>query len=297
MYAAIPSSRLTAPASWPALLVEIKQSVKPKQRVELTKLKYAHKHLVCDVPSPHLLGRPNSLQRVFTSSCTHKPSPVVGNIPLVIAGTTTGQEQLLQCRRWLGNERRVDRFAREAIAEVEKSFHKDPAVRTSHPFHDLSLEAKQIVATLETEREEAAGGGNAAADWWDGPERKGVTHAEQKAFKTQKELFKHYGLGMSELLGIDDSGLGSMMEGTGVGDGLGFADSDDDVEEGERANRGSGVGEGGQGNQVASELLEMGVEMGALEQGEEDKMQERTGEARVEEPAEPVGAQDAMDVD
>ncbi|KAI4188167.1 MAG: hypothetical protein LQ346_005380, partial [Caloplaca aetnensis] len=110
----------------------------------------------------------------------------------LIAGTTTGQEQLLQCRRWLGNERRVGRFAREAIAEVEKLFHKDPAVRTSHPFHELSLEAKQIVATLETEREEAAAGGNVAADWWEGPERKGVTHAEQKAFKTQKELFKHY---------------------------------------------------------------------------------------------------------
>ncbi|KAL8753265.1 MAG: hypothetical protein Q9184_005473 [Pyrenodesmia sp. 2 TL-2023] len=215
------------------------------------------------------------------------------NIPLTIAGTSTGQEQLLQSRRWLQNERAVNRFSREAIIEVEKLFHKDPAIRTSNPFSALSLEAKQIVATVETEREAAAAaaadGGNAAGDWWDGPGRKGVTESEQKAFKEKREREKAavmvealekgekeeamLGLGVEEEEGMADigaiaavgeaAGLVAMTaEDMGLGPGgfddLGFVSCDDDD-----------LAEDGQEEREGAEKAE---EMAGVDKGEGDDM-------------------------
>lgn len=240
-------------------------------------------HLVCDVPFVSLASPP-----AFPIAVLTIPSPLVGNIPPVIPGTSTRQEQLLQCRRWLGNERRIGRFTREAIVEVEMLFHKDPAIRATHPFDELSLEAKQIVATVETEREEAAAGGTTAEDWWHGPERKGATGSEQKAFKEEREWAKAavmvealekgekeeamLGLGVEEE-GLGDigamntveeaAGLGAMTaEDMGLGPGgfddLGFVScDDDDLAEDEQQ-----VGEG----------AEKGGEMEGVEEGKGDDM-------------------------
>ena len=125
-------------------------------------------------------------------------------------GTSTRFAQYRQARRWLGNERRIDphRFPRHAIREVEQLFHRDKAVRANHPYGTMSSEAKQIIATLDAER--AAQAGENGGDWWVGPERKGVTIAQQKEFKVARDVSK----ATSDLqaLGLDVEGKGDKMD-------------------------------------------------------------------------------------
>ncbi|KAL8853094.1 MAG: hypothetical protein Q9221_001976 [Calogaya cf. arnoldii] len=126
------------------------------------------------------------------------------SIPLIIPGTNTGQEQLRQARRWLGNERRTERFPLPAIREVEGLFHRNDDIRAANPYDAMSSEAKQIVTTLEFERTQAAGKG----DWWDGPSRKGVDNDQQKHFKQAWALDKTTkALGM-----IDFNGANAVAE-------------------------------------------------------------------------------------
>ncbi|KAL8645863.1 MAG: hypothetical protein Q9226_007103 [Calogaya cf. arnoldii] len=125
-----------------------------------------------------------------TSAATAGPStPLLipgTSFPLIIPGTNTRQEQLRQARRWLGNERRTNRFPLPAIREVEGLFHRNDDTRAANSYDAMSSEAKQIVATLESERTQAAGKG----DWWDGPSRKGVDNDQQKHFKQAWALDK-----------------------------------------------------------------------------------------------------------
>lgn len=58
----------------------------------------------------------------------------------------------------------LPRFFRPAIEQVEHLFRRDETIRTNHPFHTISIEAQQIVATIETERPAAVTSGN-QSDW------------------------------------------------------------------------------------------------------------------------------------
>ncbi|KAL8840057.1 MAG: hypothetical protein Q9176_004079 [Flavoplaca citrina] len=125
-------------------------------------------------------------------------------------GTSTRFAQYRQARRWLGNERRIDppRFPRHAIREVEQLFHRDKAIRANHPYGTMSSEAKQIIATLDAER--AAQAGENGGDWCVGPERKGVTIAQQKEFKVARDVSKATsGL---QTLGLEVEGEGDKMD-------------------------------------------------------------------------------------
>ena len=126
------------------------------------------------------------------------------SVPHVVPGTSTRYDELRQARRWLGNERRLDprRFEKPAIEEVDNLFHIDAEIRANHPFHAMSQEAKRIVTTLEDERASAVRSGN-SGDWWDGPERKGVTKADQKAYKAAMEMAKAMKNGNSETMGLE----------------------------------------------------------------------------------------------
>ncbi|KAL9012562.1 MAG: hypothetical protein Q9180_009087, partial [Flavoplaca navasiana] len=126
------------------------------------------------------------------------------SIPLVIPGTTTRHEQLKQARRFLANELRAPspRFTKPAIQEVEKLFHKNDDIRAAHPHHTMSAEAASIVAILEAERALATNG----SDWWDGPERKGVSHAQQKEYKAAYQMAKAIHKGEMDTIGLDVEG-------------------------------------------------------------------------------------------
>ncbi|KAL8890858.1 MAG: hypothetical protein Q9192_005816 [Flavoplaca navasiana] len=130
-------------------------------------------------------------------------------------GTSTPFAQYRQARRWLGNERRIDppRFPRDAIQEVERLFHRDKEIRANHPYGAMSSDAKQIITTLDAERATAVAtapaGGN-PGDWWVGPERKGITTAQQKEFKVARDVAKATsGL---QTLGMEVKGQGDRMD-------------------------------------------------------------------------------------
>lgn len=72
----------------------------------------------------------------------------------------------------------------------------------------MSSEAKQIIATLDAER--AAQAGENGGDWWLGPERKGVTIAQQMEFKVARDVTKATsGL---QTLGLGVNGRGDKMD-------------------------------------------------------------------------------------
>ncbi|KAI4251121.1 MAG: hypothetical protein L6R42_008501 [Xanthoria sp. 1 TBL-2021] len=182
-------------------------------------------------------------KRAYRETSGTTPATIPGTtIPLVIPGTSTRHEQLRQSRRWLGNERRTNppRFSRSAIEEVEQLFHRDDTIRTNHPFHAVSIEARRIVTTIETERAAAVASGN-QGDWWEGESRKGVNVAQQKEFKNAREMLKAAEEGEEERLGlgfeeqeIEDTALGAMtFEDMGLGsrtfDDIGYVSCDDDL--------------------------------------------------------------------
>lgn len=125
------------------------------------------------------------------------------------------------------------RFSRDAINEVAELFAKDPAVRASNPLHGLSDAAKELVKTLETERDEAAAEG-VEGDWWAGVIRKGVSVEAQ--VEHAREKMSRAGIDWKELLGVDGMG---MEEAVGIPKGMQYVDYDDDVkEDGEVNNQG-----------------------------------------------------------
>lgn len=166
------------------------------------------------------------------------------SVPLVVPGTTTRHEQLKQARRWLSTQRRANppRFSTPAIQEVEKLFHKNDDVRSAHPHRTMSAEAASIVSTLEAERALSEDAGT-NGDLWDGPERKGVTHAQQKDFKAAKQMAMAIQKGEIEAIGLDvkgeeveDEALGAIsFQGVDFGgwtfDHVGFEASDDSLAE------------------------------------------------------------------
>ncbi|KAI4168057.1 MAG: hypothetical protein LQ343_006690 [Gyalolechia ehrenbergii] len=213
----------------------------------------------------------------------------------IITGTTTHDNQALQTRRWLLNERDspVRRFAVAAIHEVLPVFDKNPIIRTTHPFAALSPEGKRIVAAVEREREEARLAG-LTGDWWEGERKKGVTEEEAKLYKAARNMVKALEIGDEEMLGMEGwpGGLGAMVAGEmglGPGGSIGFDyegfddedDHDDDwvvsgVEMAGKRGEMEGVEEGvGKG-------VEEGVGKG-VEEGEMEGMEEGVGK-RVEEP-------------
>ena len=235
--------------------------------------------LPLDCPHSHILT-------VGTAPATIKGS----SIPLVVPGTNTPHEQLLQSRRWLGNERRTKppRFSLPAIQQVERLFHKDNNVRTNNPVEAMSDEAKQIVTIIETERAAALASGN-STDWWEGESRKGVTGDERKAFKAARYLQEAADDGHEDRLGLvsqeqetEDAALGAMtFEDMGLGsktfDDIGYVSCDDELADEEVAGEGEQMaGEGGgEGGEMVVEGGEKAVHregMEGLEQGDVPKM-------------------------
>ncbi|KAL8936175.1 MAG: hypothetical protein Q9211_004310, partial [Gyalolechia sp. 1 TL-2023] len=142
---------------------------------------------------------PNAAQRAYhvsllaeaTSSNTTS-NTTASTIPLdTIPGTNTRVKEALQVRRWLFNERvaPLQRFSAAAINETRLAFDKKPATRAANPFAALSAEAKNIVAVVEREREEAKQAG-VAGDWWAGNLKKGVTPEEAQAYKAARKMAK-----------------------------------------------------------------------------------------------------------
>ncbi|KAL8645126.1 MAG: hypothetical protein Q9226_007443 [Calogaya cf. arnoldii] len=161
------------------------------------------------------------------------------NVPLVVPGTNTRHEQLKQCRRWLGNERHNTplRFPFTAIQEVEKLFNPNDATRAKHPFHAMSVEAKQTVAVLEAERAAAVSEGK-QGDWWQGPSRKGISPAEAQKYRAERSMAQADAQGETELMGLEAeedldpdeaAAIGAFLEGALDPDGVssnGYLDND-----------------------------------------------------------------------
>ncbi|KAL9010330.1 MAG: hypothetical protein Q9173_004723 [Seirophora scorigena] len=208
-------------------------------------------------------------------------------IPLIIPGTGTAVNQLQQCRRWLLNESDTNNrgFSESAIQEAHRLFHKEPAVRAAHPFGSLTDEAKEIVKTLETDREAAKAAG-VDGDWWEGPRKKGVTQEIAKQYKAARQLMREKGLSMESMLGIETLGLGDL-------DHVGF---EDDLEDGELEGLGEGDEEGKGGSQEVGVALESEADGGGMEQDQdkggedEEALVEMMGETEVAE-------EDGMDLD
>ncbi|KAL8942713.1 MAG: hypothetical protein Q9216_001517, partial [Gyalolechia sp. 2 TL-2023] len=81
-----------------------------------------------------------------------------GTVPSdTIPGTKTRANEALQVRRWLLNERAapLKRFSVDAINHALLAFDKKPATRAANPFAALSAEAKNVVAVVERERDDA----------------------------------------------------------------------------------------------------------------------------------------------
>ncbi|KAL8849428.1 MAG: hypothetical protein Q9221_005600 [Calogaya cf. arnoldii] len=125
------------------------------------------------------------------------------------------------------------------LVEVEKLFNPNDATRAKHPFHAMSVEAKQIVAVLEAERAAAVSEGK-QGDWWQGPSRKGISPAEAQKYRAERKMAQADAQGKTELMGLEAeedldpdeaAAIGAFLEGALDPDGFssnGYLDNDGD---------------------------------------------------------------------
>ncbi|KAL9015559.1 MAG: hypothetical protein Q9185_007050 [Variospora sp. 1 TL-2023] len=163
-----------------------------------------------------------------------------------------------------------------------------PALRAAHPFRNLSDEAKQIIRTLEDERDAAKAAGE-NGDWWEGGRKKGVTREMAKQYKAGRRLMREKDMNVQEMLGIDTLGFDFF-------DRVGF---EDDLEDGELEGLGDGDDKGTGGSQEVGFAPESEATGGEMQQDQhvcgegEEALMKLMGEADVA----PSTEEDGMDID
>ncbi|KAL8651255.1 MAG: hypothetical protein Q9210_003362 [Variospora velana] len=120
-----------------------------------------------------------------------------------------------------------------------------PATRAAHPFRNLTNEAKEVIKSLEAERDTAKAAGT-TGDWWNGSHKKGMTSKTAKHHKEGREMVRQSGMAMKEMLGIETLGLEGF-------DQIGF---EEDIDDDDLARLGEGSDEGMDGGETVSRALE-----------------------------------------
>ncbi|KAI4136872.1 MAG: hypothetical protein LQ341_005394 [Variospora aurantia] len=164
-----------------------------------------------------------------------------------------------------------------------------PATRAAHPFMNLTNEAKEIIKSLEAERDTAKAAGT-TGDWWNGSHKKGMTSKMAKHHKEGREMVRQSYMGMKEMLGIETLGTEGF-------DHIGF---EEDIDDDDLEGLGEGDDEGVDGGETVSRVLESkegGMEEDQLFGGDdEEALVELMGETGKRDVVH-NNAEDLMDID